>query len=285
MKSHTFTPLTSVLPLLLLLSFVACDSAERDVEDRFEGVEASAELEGVDLGKYDQANAITTWRLKEEGELVLLEGLNALGERTFGAVMEGEPQSPELSLQLIGETTCEAQLNLATMTLINTTCSAEQLKALEVPATQLIGTLSPLFESADKADGLFTKIACVGAGIGATVVALIVWQFASAVAVASASVSTTLPILTASGSVLGAVALCYTAFMPEGALSACLEGCDEDVACLEACVDEAKAEREGSEVGAEEMSAARAADALQCVEGCGDQEACGELCAEVISAE
>ena len=94
-------------------------------------------------------STISTWNIRENESQTLLEGLNASGTRKFGAIMDTAPGTAITTIQLIGESSCDAQMNLATMNLIETTCTPEQIRALEIPAIQLIDTFDPLLQSGD----------------------------------------------------------------------------------------------------------------------------------------
>ncbi len=278
-------PPTLILTLITSMAFVACE-AESDISARFDDVEAVAQLQGVDTGKFDRVNTIATWQLKEDDQYSMIEGINDLGERKFAAIMPIETQATEARVELIGANRCEIQVNLATMALANTTCDESALKGFEVPAIQLLSTLAPTFDEEQiasmKADGLFTKIACVGAGIGATLISAIVWQFASGVAAAGASVSTTVPVLAAGSSVLGAVALCYQAFFSGGEVSGCVSECHGELGCVESCIGEAR--RSLDELEGVERAQVAASQLLQCVGECGDEEGCEPLCYELLSS-
>ena len=274
--------LAALLISLSLLCQVGCQEADSQLE-RFETAAPSAQLTGVDLGKYDQATAIALWQLRESGDEVLLEGLNVDQERVFGAIMDREPQREELKISVLGDTSCQLTANLETMALVRSTCTELEIERLGMAAEQLLGTLDPLLSEAEagKADGLFSKIACVGAGVGASILSLIVWHFVSGVAIAGASVSTTVPILTASSSVIGAVALCYNAFAGESELGSCVSDCDEDLMCAELCIDRAKQSQ--VELQGAERATIAASQLLQCVGGCEGEERCAERCQTLIS--
>ena len=128
----------------------------------------SEQLTGVDLGKYDQSEAITDWLLKENQQYSMLEGRNLDGKLTFAAILEKNPESEETKIELAGEQNCSFTINLISMEVRQSTCSAEAIAALEIPTVQLLGTFDPLLAD-DKSDRLLTRIACVGAGIGASV--------------------------------------------------------------------------------------------------------------------
>ena len=112
---------------------------------------------------------------------------------------------------------------------------------------------------------------------------LIVWQFASGVALASTSVSTVTPILVASSSVIGAVALCYTAFAEKSEFSTCVSDCDEDLQCVELCVNNAKVAQQSS-LDEEASAVAAAGQVLQCIGSCEAGEACDSLCYEILES-
>ncbi len=264
---------------------IACQEDQADsLAEQFQAIEASEQIEGVDLGKFDQSQAITDWLLKENQEYSMLEGRNLKGDMTFAAIIEKNPQSEETQVELLGEQNCQFTINMVSMEVSQSTCSAEEINALEIPASQLLGTFDPLLNAdAQKADGLFTKIACVGAGIGASVLSLIVWQFASSVAIAGASISTTVPILTAGSSVIGAVALCYSAFAGESDLSSCVGDCEDDLMCVETCVDQAK-NLQANAAGEEESAVAAAGQMLQCIGSCDAGEACESICYEMLES-
>ena len=272
--------------LITTLLLIACDQ-EPPLESRFDSAERVDQLEGVDTGKFDRANTVTKWQLKEDGDYSMIEGLNDLGDRTFAAIIPKDVSSAGTKVTLIGASRCEVTLDPSTMGLEGTTCSDEALKAFEVPAIQLVSTLSPTLSmdelNAMKSDGLFTKIACVGAGIGATMISLMVWHFASGVAAAGASISTTVPILSAGSSVLGAVALCYNAFFDGGKVSGCMSDCGQDQGCFESCVVEAKSEIAALE-GIERAELV-AANLMQCVGSCDGLEGCESICYELLSSE
>ena len=199
----------------------------------------TSSVEGVNLGKFDDVNAISVWQVKESSSQSLLEGLNAAGERRFEAVIDKVPDGEVTRITLSGETRCEAQVNLVTMTMIDTDCSAEQISALEIPATQLVDTFTPLVTTADqKADGTFTKAACVGAGIGAAVVTLFAWEFVVGASTVGSSTGVVPAMLVSGGSIVGAVATCYTAFAKKTSFGECVGDCDGELECLTDCTSD-----------------------------------------------
>lgn len=284
MRSHHNTPLIlAIASLLSLTSLTACHE-ESSVEERFEGVAPVAQLEGVDTGKFDQANTVTSWLLREDAEYSMIEGLNALGERSFAAVLPSAPEGEQMTVRLSGKSRCELTIETASLALVNTTCSEADLKALEIPTFQLVSTLTPALEmeAEMKGDGWLTKIACVGAGVTSAIISAVVWQFTSSVAIAAAGVSTTLPILTAGGTVLVAVGTCYSAFFGGGEMSACVEGCEGELSCVEGCVVSAKAEYEA--LSGADFAERAGAELLQCVNACDGLEGCEPLCYELVSS-
>ena len=156
---------------ILLVGLLGCAAEDtQKAETDLSAFAVTSSVEGTDLGKFDAVSTISTWNVRESEHHTLLEGLNAAGNRKFGAIMETAPDSAVTNVQIIGETSCEAQLNLATLELVETTCTAAQINALEIPAIQLVDTFTPLLtDDAGKSDGYFTRAACVGAGIGAAV--------------------------------------------------------------------------------------------------------------------
>ena len=88
-----------------------------------------------------------------------------------------------------------------------------------------------------KSDGYLTKAACVGAGIGAAVLTAIVWQFAAGAATVGGSVLTVPGYLIAGSSILGAVAVCYDAFVEETTFSECISDCSPEFQCMRSCVE------------------------------------------------
>ena len=102
----------------------------------------------------------------------------------------------------------------------------------------MIDTFDPLLQSGDgKSDGYLTKAACVGAGIGAAVLTAIVWQFAAGAATVGGSVLTVPGYLIAGSSILGAVAVCYDAFVEETTFSECISDCSPEFQCMRSCVE------------------------------------------------
>ena len=152
------------------------------------------------------------------------------------------------------------------------------MEAFEIPAIQLVETFRPLVEEEDagKADGVLTKVACVGAGIGAALLTAITWEFAAGAAAASSTFSVPLwpAVVTSGGSILGAVGVCYSAFTDESDLEVCVGDCGDDLECVEGCVAVARAEQDG-QVDA-------AANLLQCVASC-EGEFCTEACSGTVA--
>ena len=225
---------------ILLVGLLGCAAEDtQKAETDLSAFAVTSSVEGTDLGKFDAVSTISTWNVRESEHHTLLEGLNAAGNRKFGAIMETAPDSAVTNVQIIGETSCEAQLNLATLELVETTCTAAQINALEIPAIQLVDTFTPLLtDDAGKSDGYFTRAACVGAGIGAAVLTAMVWQFAAGAATVGGSVATVPGFLAAGGSILGAVALCYDAFVAETPFSECVSDCSPEFQCMRGCVED-----------------------------------------------
>jgi hypothetical protein len=285
-QRYTMSQIINRTLLILLTALIiptGCDNGD-SLEARFDGLAPVAELDGVDTGKFDQAHTVATWSLREDGEYSMLEGLNQLGERSFAAVIPVAPEGEQMTVHISGESRCELLVETASLALISTSCSEADLKALEIPTIQLVSTLTPSLEMGGemKGDGLLTKIACVGAGIGAALISAIVWQFASSVAIAGASVSTTVPILSAGGTVLGAVSLCYSAFFDGGEVSSCVGGCDDDLSCVEGCVLIAKSEH--SALSGADLAERAATDLMQCVSECDGLHGCEPICYELVSS-
>ena len=116
---------------------------------------------------------------------------NAAGDLKFAAIIEQEPAEVATTLTLAGEDeACDVRVNLATLALVESSRTPEQVEAFEIPAIQLVETFRPLVEEEDagKADGVLTKVGA-GAGIGAALLTAITWEFAAGAAAASSTFS------------------------------------------------------------------------------------------------
>ena len=105
------------LLMTLVFSSSACQE-EQSLAEQFEMIEASEQVEGVDLGKFDQAEAITQWLLKEQDQFSMLEGRNQKGQVTFAAIIENSPSSEQTKISLLGEQQFEFTVDLISMNMV-----------------------------------------------------------------------------------------------------------------------------------------------------------------------
>ena len=82
------------------------------------------------------------------------------------------------------------------------------------------------------------KAACVGAGIGAAVLTVIAWEFVAGASAVGTTLGSIPAMLVAGGSIVGAVATCYTAFAKPTSFGECISDCDGEVQCLSGCASD-----------------------------------------------
>ena len=74
-----------LLAVLCMLTSLGCDQEESSLDEAFAGFAATDSIAGVDVGKFDAVTTITAWQIRENETHVLLEGMNAGGDRKFAA--------------------------------------------------------------------------------------------------------------------------------------------------------------------------------------------------------